>query len=61
MCDSDEAWFYGVMRDFNQVVNSGRFGPLVWDNLNDNSKVVVRNLVLLDIAGYDIKCQLESD
>jgi hypothetical protein len=61
MNDRDEFWFYGVIHDFNQVVCSGKWGPLVWDALSPEAKLIVRNLVLLDIAGYDVKCQLESD
>ena len=57
----DEAWFHGVMRDFNVVLNSGKYGPLVWENLNHSSRMIISNIVLLDKAGYDIKCQLQSD
>jgi hypothetical protein len=57
---NDEAWFHGVISNFNEVVCSGKWGPLVWENLSPEAKLIVRNLVLLDIAGYDVKCQLES-
>jgi hypothetical protein len=61
MDNLDEAWFHGVMRDFNIVLNSGKYGPLVWENLHPDSRIIISNIVFLDKAGYDVKCQLESD
>ena len=61
MENRDEFWFYGVIHDFNQVVCSGVWGPKVWDSLSEDAKLILKNMVLLDVAGYDIKCQLESD
>jgi hypothetical protein len=61
MDNQDEAWFHGVMRDFNIILNSGKYGPLVWENLHPDSRMIISNIVFLDKAGYDVKCQLESD
>lgn len=58
---NDEAWFHGVISNFNEVVCSGTYGPLVWENLSEEAKLIVTNIVLLNNMGYDEKCQSTLD
>jgi hypothetical protein len=46
--NEEEAWLHSVMRDFNYIVISGRYGPLFYELLTDDAKLIIQNMYLLE-------------
>jgi hypothetical protein len=56
--NEEEAWLHSVMRDFNYIVISGRYGPLFYELLTDDAKLIIQNMYLLE--KNNMKAQLKE-
>lgn len=50
-----EASFYFFIQDVQTYVKSGKWGPRIWDSLDEETKEVLRNQVKMEMAGYSMK------
>lgn len=57
----EEAWFYGIMRDFNYIVRSGKYGPLFYNLLEDESKDIINNMREVYLGNVEIKWTSQLD
>lgn len=53
--NEEEAWLHGVIKDFDYIACSGKYGPIFYNMLSDQAKLVISNMVELDKRGWDIK------
>lgn len=59
--NEEEAWFYGIMRDFNYIVQSGKYGPLFYALLEEESKNIINNMREVDLGNVEIKWTSQLD
>ena len=59
--NDEEAWLHWVMIDFNYIVKSGKYGPLFYDLLSDEAKMIINNMRECKLRNMEIKCPLPSD
>lgn len=43
--NEEEAWLYHTIKDFEYVVNSGKYGTLFFEMLGQDTKVVLTNML----------------
>jgi hypothetical protein len=55
--NEEEAWLHSVMRDFNYIVLSGRYGPLFYNMLTDEAKLIINNMRECELRNMEVKCQ----
>ena len=48
--NEEEAWLYHTIKDFEYVVNSGKYGTLVFEMLGDDTKQALRNMLTAEAA-----------
>ena len=53
--NEEEAWLHGVIKDFDYIACSGKYGPMFYKLLSDQAKLIISNMVELDKRGWDIK------
>ena len=56
--NEEEAWLHHTLKEFEYVVNSHKYGPLFYDLLSDDTKLILSNMINLDKKG--LKCQLQA-
>lgn len=59
--NEEEAWFHHVVKDFDYIVCSGKYGPLVYKLLSDQAKLTLNNMYNIEQRGWDIKCPSQLD
>ena len=59
--NEEEAWLHHVVKDFDYVVCSGKYGPLFYDMLSDDAKLILSNMYNLAKEGKKVCFQLHSD
>jgi len=59
--NEEEAWLHHLIKDFDYVVCSGKYGPLFYDLLSDQAKLVLNNMYNLEQRGWEISCPSQSD
>lgn len=59
--NDEEAWLHHVIKDFDFIVCSGKYGPLFYDLLSDEAKLIINNMRELTLRNMEIKCPLPSD
>lgn len=42
--NEEEAWLHGVIKDFDYIVCSGKYGPLFYKMLSDQAKLIISNM-----------------
>ena len=52
--NEEEAWLHGVIKDFDYIACSGKYGPMFYKLLSDQAKLIISNMVELDKRGWDI-------
>ena len=48
--NEEEAWLYHTIKDFEYVVNSGKYGTLVFEMLGDDTKQALRNMLTAEAS-----------
>lgn len=43
--NEEEAWLYHTVKDFEYIVNSGKYGVLFYDLLGEDTKQVLKNML----------------
>jgi len=43
--NEEEAWLYHTIKDFEYVVNSGKYGTLFFEMLSKDTKVILTNML----------------
>ena len=43
--NEEEAWLYHTIKDFEYVVNSGKYGILFFEMLSKDTKVILTNML----------------
>jgi hypothetical protein len=61
MVNDEEAWLHHVIKDFDFIVCSGKYGPLFYDLLSDEAKMIINNMRECKLRNMEIKCPLPSD
>jgi len=59
--NEEEAWFHSVVRDFNYIVLSGKYGPLFYKLLSDEAKLILNNMYNMEQLNWEVQCPLQSD
>jgi hypothetical protein len=59
--NDEEAWLHHVIKDFDFIVCSGKYGPLFYDLLSDEAKMIINNMRECKLRNMEIKCPLPSD
>lgn len=55
MQNEEEAWLHHVIKEFDGVVCSGKYGPLFYKMLSDDAKLIISNMEELERTGREIK------
>ena len=55
MQNEEEAWLHHVIKEFDSVVCSGKYGPLFYKMLSDDAKLIISNMEELERTGREIK------
>lgn len=53
--NEEEAWLHHVLADFDYIVQSGRYGPLVYDKLSKETKQILHNMYVLELNNIKVK------
>jgi hypothetical protein len=61
MINEEEAWLHHVIKDFDYVVRSGKYGPLFYTLLSDEAKFIINNMRECELRNMEVKCPLPSD
>jgi len=56
MMNEEEAWLHHVVKDFDYVVRSGKYGPLFYELLSDESKIIINNMRECKLRNMEVKC-----
>lgn len=59
--NDEEAWLHWVMIDFNYIVKSGKYGPLFYDLLDEDTKTIINNMRECELQNVEVKWTLQSD
>lgn len=51
--NEEEAWLIHSIKTFNEIVTSGKYGPLFYQHLSKDAKMVLFNMLALEAAGYE--------
>jgi hypothetical protein len=49
------------MMDFNYIVKSGKYGPLFYDLLDEETKAIINNMREVELGNVEIKWTSQSD
>lgn len=55
MQNEEEAWLHHTVKTFDEVVCSGKYGPLFYKMLSDDAKLIISNMEELERKGMEIK------
>jgi hypothetical protein len=56
MINEEEAWFHHVVKDFDYIVCSGKYGPLFYKLLSDEAKTIINNMYHLEKLKLEVEC-----
>lgn len=59
--NDEEAWLHHVIKDFDFIVCSGKYGPLFYDLLSDDAKLIINNMRECKLRNMEVKCPSLSD
>lgn len=59
--NDEEAWLHWVMIDFNYIVKSGKYGPLFYNLLDEESKTIINNMRECELQNLEVKWTSQSD
>jgi hypothetical protein len=59
--NDEEAWLHWVMMDFNYIVKSGKYGPLFYDLLDEETKTIINNMREVELGNVEIKWTSQLD
>lgn len=59
--NEEEAWLHGVIKDFDYIVCSGKYGPLFYKMLSDQAKLIINNMRECELRNMEVKCPLQLD
>jgi hypothetical protein len=59
--NEEEAWLHHVIKDFDYVVCSGKYGPLFYPLLSDQAKLIINNMRECEIRNMEVKCPSQLD
>jgi len=59
--NEEEAWLHGVIKDFDYIVCSGKYGPLFYKMLSDQAKLVINNMRECELRNMEVACPSQSD
>jgi hypothetical protein len=54
--NEEEAWLHHVIKEFDYVVRSGKYGPLFYPLLSDEAKLVINNMRECELRKMEVKC-----
>jgi hypothetical protein len=55
MQNEEEAWLHHVVKQFDEVVCSGKYGPLFYKMLSDDAKLILDNVSYLEKNNMEIQ------
>ena len=55
MQNEEEAWLHHTIKQFDEIVCSGKYGPLFYKMLSDDAKLIISNMEELERKGMEIK------
>jgi hypothetical protein len=50
--NEEEAWLIHAIKTFDEIVTSSKYGPLFFQYLSEDAKIVLMNMTFLEKAGY---------
>lgn len=59
--NEEEAWLHHVIKDFDYIVCSGKYGPLFYKMLSDQAKLIINNMRECEIRNMEVKCPSQLD
>ena len=60
--NEEEAWLIHSIKTFNEIVTSGKYGPIFFQHLSEDAKMVLYNMLILEKTGYEgTLCELLSE
>jgi hypothetical protein len=59
--NEEEAWLHGVIKDFDYIVCSGKYGPLFYKMLSDQAKLIINNMRECELRNMEVKCPSQLD
>jgi hypothetical protein len=61
MVNEEEAGLHNVIKDFDYVVRSGKYGPLFYQLLSDEAKFIINNMRECELRNMEVKCPSQLD
>ena len=58
MINEEEAWLHHVIKDFDYVVRSGKYGPLFYPLLSDEAKFIINNMRECEKRNLDVRLDI---
>jgi hypothetical protein len=55
MQNEEEAWLHHTIKQFDEIVCSGKYGPLFYKMLSDDAKLILNNMRMLEINNMEIQ------
>lgn len=59
--NEEEAWLHHVIKEFDYVVRSGKYGPLFYPLLSDEAKLIISNMRECEIQNVEVTCPSQLD
>jgi len=56
--NEEEAWLHHVIKDFDYVVRSGKYGPLFYPLLSDEAKFIINNMRECEKRNLDVRLDI---
>ena len=60
MLNEEEAWLHHTIKEFDYVVCSGKYGPLFYNLLSEDAKLILYNMGVLKANNMEIKHEYSS-
>jgi hypothetical protein len=61
MVNEEEAWLHHVIKDFDYIVRSGKYGPLFYALLSGEAKFIINNMRECELRNMEVKCPSQLD
>lgn len=55
MQNEEEAWLYHTIKAFDEIVCSGKYGPLFYKMLSNDAKLILNNMRILEENNMEIE------
>jgi hypothetical protein len=61
MQNEEEAWLHHIIKQFDEVVCTHKYGPLFYELLDEETKTIINNMREVELGNVEIKWTSQSD